>query len=105
MSEINLIFIAVLKRKIMLYSARKPLKLKDVEFPLRQTVEENFTLEVYLDIAMRQDLYEEIVKVKWGRVTEQGEEEWFPNDHRLAFNATREFSSYGHRLSYSALLC
>jgi len=66
----------------VIVEARKPLKPKDVEFPLRQTVEENFTLELYLDIAMRQDLYEEIVKVKWGRVTEQGEEEWFPNDHR-----------------------
>ena len=53
----------------------------DVDLPLKQTVGETFTLEVYVDIAMRQSLYKELIQVKWGRVRE-GENEWFPNDER-----------------------
>ena len=54
---------------------------RDVELPLKRTVEEDFTLEVYLDISMRQSLYEEMVEVKWGTVS--GEDRvWLPNDDR-----------------------
>lgn len=55
----------------------------DAELPLKQVVSEDFTLEVYVHIAMREALYSELITVKWGRVISGEEErEWFPRDER-----------------------
>ena len=70
--------------KLIFTSAREPLVLASEhdELPLRQTLYEDFKLEVYLDITMRQSLFEEIIEVKWGTV-KGNETEWLPsNDTR-----------------------
>ncbi|XP_063688287.1 uncharacterized protein LOC134821464 isoform X2 [Bolinopsis microptera] len=80
----------------VIVEAREPLVLASEhnELPLRQTVYEDFKLEVYLDITMRQSLFEEIIEVKWGTVN--GEEtEWLPS------NDTRQNNNWEtKRLSY-----
>ncbi|KAL5251182.1 hypothetical protein ACHWQZ_G016778 [Mnemiopsis leidyi] len=90
----------------VIVEARNPLMLvpSDAELPLKQVVSEDFTLEVYVHIAMREALYSELITVKWGRVISGEEErEWFPRDERQSDNwETKHFSYVVRNLTENA---